>query len=119
MYANFILILTYVLLFFILDVLLMLIVLYRAFVLALETHLDGRIDLPIKSRLSIIVTVLDVYDELFRGDFIDTLFSMPLHALSTPNLGADSFSYPFLRMMEDGAIVFDVEDVSKKRKKDD
>jgi hypothetical protein len=118
MYDYLFYILAYTFFFLILDMLFMINVLYRAFKVALEIHLDGYISLPIRSKLSIMRTVLDVYDELIKEDWFDTLFSMPMHAMLEPDFGSETFSYPFIQMMNDGVIEFDVEEIKTDKNND-
>ena len=51
---------------------------------------------------------MDVYGELLSEDPIETLVYMPIYSASEPDLGVDVFSSPFLNMMRDGVIDFDV-----------
>ena len=94
----------------------MVFVLYRSFKIALEVYLDGHVILPFGSKWSILSTVLDVYDELLREDWIETLFVMPIHALSDFDLGADTFSTPFINMLEDGLIEFEAGEAENDKK---
>lgn len=116
MYDYLLSILTYTLLFLILDALFMIFVLYRSFKIALEVHLSGHVTLPFCSKCSVLSTVIDVYDELLREDCIETLFIMPIHALSDSDLGSETFSTPFIHMLEDGLIEFDLGDFEDDKK---
>ena len=80
---------------------------------ALELFLTERVLLPWRSKLSILRTVICVYYELFSEDLIDTLIYMPMYSFSEPDFGSDLFSSPFLNMMRDGVIDFDVAEVDK------
>lgn len=91
-----------------LDALWMLFILYRSFIKALELFLEGNVSLPIQSKWSVLRTVMDVYGELLSEDPIETLVYMPIYSASEPDLGVDVFSSPFLNMMRDGVIDFDV-----------
>ena len=104
-------IITCLLILFTINTLWMLFVLYRSFVKALELFLEGEVRLPWQSKWSIIQTVMDVYKELLIDDPVETLIYMPIYSLSEPDLGADLFSGPFLNMMRDGMIDFDVSEV--------
>jgi len=95
------------------DALWILFVLYRAFVKALELFLDGTVHLPWQSKWSIVRTVIDVYEELFFEDPIEVLVYMPLCSFYEPDFGAELFCVPFLGMMRDGVIDFDVSEVDK------
>lgn len=97
----------------IIDALWMLFVLYRAFVKALESILEGGVRLPLRSKWSIIVTVIAIYEEMIFEDLLDTLITMPLYSFSEPDLGAELFSAPFLNMMRDGVIDLETSEADK------
>lgn len=106
-------IITVILILVTIDALWMLFVLYRAFVKALELFLDGTVRLPWQSKWSIIMTVIDVYEELFFEDPVETLVYMPFYSFSEPDFGADLFCSPFLNMMRDGVIDFDISEADR------
>ena len=97
-------IITCLLIFVMIDVLWMIIVLYRAFVLALASFLNSAVEVPLRSRLSILMTVSSIYLELVIEDPIEALVYMPMYSAVEPNLGAELFSSPFIKMLNEGLI---------------
>ena len=112
-------IITCILLLVIIDAVFMLYVFYRSFIVAVEEFLNCDLDLDYKSKISILITVSDVYKEILFEDWVETLLYMPINAVIQPNLGAEIFSQPFYSMMRDGLIAFDSLVIEDRKKEDD